>query len=216
MTLSVPSRAMIPSALSGVMAQSELDVSIIMARDKAWGSDTYRECGNTAIITFDDFMPYVDEWEAYYAGSGEIPDDPLGRTLTGLKKASENPKITNILFDITANSGGSNDVLSAILDLTTGDNEFHGTNVLTGQHQHVVLHTDKNFDGVIDDKDDEVKYDFNYAVLTTREAFSCGNLFPFLMQENGAVFTAAHPEHGGTLGTVGVEPAADPFYTVLG
>ena len=185
------------SNLALSMAQSELDVSIIMARDKAWGSDTYRECGNTAIITFDDFMPYVDEWEAYYAGSGEIPDDPLGRTLTGLKKASENPKITNILFDITANSGGSNDVLSAILDLTTGDNEFHGTNVLTGQHQHVVLHTDKNFDGVIDDKDDEVKYDFNYAVLTTREAFSCGNLFPFLMQENGAVLLG-EPTGGGS------------------
>ena len=45
----------------------------------------------------------------------------------------------------------------------------------------------KNLDGVFDEKDEEVKYDFNYAVLTTRAAFSCGNLMPFVMQEHGAV-----------------------------
>ena len=46
-------------------------------------------------------------------------------------------------------------------------------------------------------KDGEVKYDFNYAVLTTRVAFSCGNLMPFVMQEHGAVLIG-EPTGGGS------------------
>jgi len=42
-----------------------------------------------------------------------------------------------------------------------------------------------------------VKYDFNYAVLTTRAAFSCGNLMPVMMQEHGAV-VLGEPTGGGS------------------
>ena len=123
--------------------------------------------------------------------------DAVGVTWTGLKKASENPSIRNILFDLSANSGGSNDMLSYMIDLIYGDHVFRGFNVLTGQYEYAVLHSDKNLDGVFDEKDEEVKYDFNYAVLTTRAAFSCGNLMPFLMQEHGAVLLG-EPSGGGT------------------
>jgi len=50
---------------------------------------------------------------------------------------------------------------------------------------------------MFDEKDEEVKYDFNYAVLTTRAAFSCGNLMPFVMQEHGAVLLG-EPTGGGS------------------
>jgi C-terminal processing protease CtpA/Prc len=70
-------------------------------------------------------------------------------------------------------------------------------NALTGQHERVQIHTDRNLDGVIDEKDKEVKYDFNYGVLTTRLSFSCGNLFPIMMQEHGAVLLG-EPSGGGS------------------
>lgn len=171
--------------------------TIRSARSDVWGEDAYRECGNTAILRIDSFMPDAAGWEAYYAGKGEIPADALGLTWTALKKASENPAITNFLFDLTANSGGSGDVLMAMLDLAVGDTAFRGYNVLTGQREYTFIRTDKNLDGVIDEKDDEVKYDFNYAVLTTRVSFSCGNLFPVLMQQNGAVLLG-EPTGGGS------------------
>lgn len=167
------------------------------ARKAAWGDDVYRECGNTAILRIDTFNADAEGWKAYYAGKGEIPMDAVGITWTGLKKASENPSIRNILFDLSANTGGSSDMLAYMIDLMFGDNVFHGYNVLTGQHEYAVLHSDKNLDGVFDEKDDEVKYDFNYAVLTTRVAFSCGNLMPFLMQDHGAVLLG-EPSGGGT------------------
>jgi hypothetical protein len=56
---------------------------------------------------------------------------------------------------------------------------------------------DANFDGVFDEKDREVRYDFDYGVLTTRNAFSCGNLFPIIMQEAGAVILG-EPTSGGS------------------
>ena len=178
-------------------ARLENQAEILKARKAAWGDDVYRECGNTAILRIDGFVEDRTGWEAYYAGKGEIPMDAVGITWTGLKRASENPAIKNILFDLSANSGGSSDMLAYMIDLMFGDHVFHGYNVLTGQREHAVLHSDKNLDGVFDEKDEEVKYDFNYAVLTTRTAFSCGNLMPFVMQEHGAVLLG-EPTGGGS------------------
>ena len=167
------------------------------ARKAAWGDDVYRECGSTAIIRIDEFHDDVAGWEAYYAGTGEIPMDAVGITWTGLKRASENPAIKNILFDLSTNAGGSLDMLAYMMDLMFGEKNVCGYNVLTGQREHAVVHSDKNLDGVFDEKDEEVKYDFNYAVLTTRAAFSCGNLMPFVMQEHGAVLLG-EPTGGGS------------------
>lgn len=176
---------------------NEITDAVRKARAAAWGDDVYRECGSTAVIRIDAFQSDNAGWEAYYAGKGEIPMDAVGITWTGLKRASENPSIRNILFDLSANGGGSNDMLSYMIDLMFGDNVFRGYNVLTGQDEYAVLHSDKNLDGVFDEKDDEVKYDFNYAVLTTRASFSCGNLMPVLMQDHGAVLLG-EPSGGGT------------------
>lgn len=178
-------------------AMQTIGAEVVKAREAVWGNEFYRECGSTAVIRIDGFQNDEAGWEAYYAGRGEIPMDAVGITWTGLKKASENPSIKNILFDLSANSGGSNDMLSYMIDLMFGDNVFRGYNVLTGQYEYAVLHSDKNLDGVFDEKDEEVKYDFNYAVLTTRAAFSCGNLMPFLMQEHGAVLLG-EPSGGGS------------------
>ena len=42
-------------------------------------------------------------------------------------------------------------------------------------------------DGEINEEDDKVSYDFNYAVMTSGASFSCGNMFPFLVQEEGGM-----------------------------
>ncbi len=179
------------------LARGQMMPSIQAARAERWGEDIYRECGSTAIIRIDSFNWDQAGWEAWYAGKGEIPMDAVGITWTRLKKASENPAIQNILFDFTSNSGGSSDMLAFMMDLMFGEKNFYGYNPLTRQHMHAVVHSDKNLDGVIDEKDEEVKFDFNYVVLTTRASFSCGNLFPFVMQEHGAVLIG-EPTGGGS------------------
>ena len=178
-------------------ARDDVRNTVEKARNAAWGDEVYRECGNTAIIRIEGFIEDAEGWEAWYAGKGEIPMDAIGVTWTGLKRASENPAIKNILFDLSVNDGGSADMLIYMQDLMFGDHVFRGYNVLTGQREHAVVHSDKNLDGVFDEKDEEVNYDFNYAVLTTRAAFSCGNLMPFMMQEHGAVIIG-EPSGGGS------------------
>ena len=179
------------------LARIQMHPSIQATRSGIWGEDVYRECGSTAIIRIDSFNWDAAGWEAWYAGKGEIPTDAVGITWTGLKKASENPAIKNILFDFTANAGGSSDMLTFMMDLMFGEKNFNGYNPLTRQHMRAVVHSDRNLDGVIDEKDEEVKYDFNYAVLTTRASFSCGNLFPCVMQDHGAVLLG-EPTGGGS------------------
>lgn len=156
-------------------------------RQEIWGDETYHEYGNTGIIRIDEFYPDEAGWLAWEDGKGEMPMDALGITFRGLEKAAANPDIKNIVFDLTINGGGSQDLMQAIIGMVTGDVVFSGYNELTKQKIHANVVTDRNMDGVIDEKDKDVTYPFNFGVLTTRSAFSCGNLFPILMQEKGAV-----------------------------
>ena len=166
-------------------------------REAIWGAEPYREYGSTAIIRLDSFMPDEAAWEAYSGGDDALPEDALGYLVDGLRRASENPEIKNVIFDLSCNSGGSSDMMMMILGLTTGQDHIYGINRLTGRRMTLTYEVDANFDGVFDDSDREAAYDFNYGVLTTRHAFSCGNLFPIIMQEGGAV-VIGEPTSGGS------------------
>lgn len=174
-----------------------LHMAITPQRRLAWGDDAYREYGNTAIIRLDTFMPDEAAWESWYKGEGAFPEDCVGTVVTGLRRASENADIKNVLIDLTCNGGGSSDVLMLILGVTTGQNQLYGRNRLTGQEMRITYASDNNFDGVFDEKDQEARFDFNYGVLTTRQAFSCGNLCPIIMREGGAV-VIGEPTSGGS------------------
>ena len=191
---------------------SLLYLSISTERNTIWGADVYREYGDTAIIRIVDFNPDENGWESYYAGEGEIPDDSAGIVVKGLQRASENKKIKNILFDLSANCGGSSDVLAFIMNLTTGRNYLRGLDKINDQELTVIYEADTNLDGVFDEKDKEFIYDdYNYGVLTSRQSFSCGNLFPILMKEEGAVLIG-EPTAGGSCSVqITVQPDGTRF-----
>ena len=186
-----------------------LHETITVQRELYWGDDPYLESGNTAIIRLDTFMPDEKAWALYYEGEGDFPQDSLGIVLSGLRRASENPEIENVIFDLSCNSGGSPDVMMAILAVATGQTKLYGIHKITGRNMTFTFEADTNFDGVYDEKDKELRYDFNYGVLVTRHAFSCGNLFPIIIQEAGAVLIG-EPSSGGSC-CVQVGTDADGF-----
>ena len=198
------------SALTFELLMNEL---IPPQRSLIWGDDPYREYGSTAIIRLDSFMPDTEAWDSYYKGEGELPQDDLGIVVSGLKKASENPEIRNVVFDLSGNGGGSPDAVMAIMALTFGKDLVYGENVITGQPMRITFEIDANFDGVFDEKDKEARYDFNYGVLVARHAFSAGNLFPFMMQEAGAVLIG-EPSSGGSC-SIQLGSDAEGFTTVF-
>ena len=190
-----------------------LNSVIPMERKLFWGDEVYRECDNTAIIRLDSFMPDEEAWDLYYKGEGDFPEDCLGIVLTGLKRASENPEIENVILDLSCNSGGSPDVMMAILAVTTGQDQLFGIHKLTNRRMTFTFEADTNFDGVYDEKDKETKYDFNYGVLVTRYAFSCGNLFPIIFREGGAVLIGEPSGGGSCCIQIGTDP--EGFYYFL-
>ena len=155
---------------------------------------TYYKDGKTAFVMLNTFgLTNNAAWNDYYEGgcTGEVPaideDFPgdLSVVLDALKQASEDPEVENFVVDLTCNLGGSLDVVLAMTALMGGQSHFYSENTLTGQRQITYYDVDSNFDGVFDEKDKDVKYDLNIAVLTSDVAFSCGNLFPSLMQDMG-------------------------------
>lgn len=64
-------------------------------------------------------------------------------------------------------------------------NGVHFFNTLTGNRYDEKAQLDLNLDGVFDDRDKEVFYDFNFAVLASSSSFSSANTMPIMCKDNG-------------------------------
>ena len=176
-------------------------------RRDALGSGHYAEKGDTAVIWFDSFMYDFDGWSSWYRGEGPKPEgDQMRHVIDGLNRAAQNPAIQNVVFDLSCNTGGSADMVVAILSLIAEVPQFDAENRLIHRVVTQKYRVDRNFDGAFDEKDAEVRYDFRYGVLTSRLSFSCGNLMPSLMKDMGMAVLGE--TSGG--GTCAVEMHATP------
>ncbi len=178
----------------------------------------YNVSGDTAMISFDSFTVDPDAMRDYFAGKSRLPlwADTFALVNTCLEKASSNPNIKNIVFDVSSNSGGDTLVLMAIVGTVLGKAELVMTDINTQQDIKYTYRVDKNLDGKFDEKDDEVDYsNFNFAVLTSGGSFSCANDFPSIMKDNG-VMTIGERSGGGACAFL-IRSTADGFtYTISG
>lgn len=166
-------------------------------RDAAYGDDYYLEQGDTAMIHFDSFVTDFEGWKAFYAGTGERPlkfdqggkeiYDTVGVVLSGLERAKKNPAIKNIIIDMSCNGGGDSGAMHAIEWLMTGKGYITYANRLTGCNKTQSVQFDMNFDGKFDENDVSPYLDYNYGILTSNYAFSCGNAYPWFMHEHGSM-----------------------------
>lgn len=161
--------------------------SIYDARPTEYADSKYYKSGDTAFILLASFSVDTPAWELYYEQGGELPDDTMGDAARGLQKASEDGEIRNVVIDLSTNGGGYSDAAMGVLSLMTGRDYLCGYNELTGQNFKVYFDVDRNLDGKFDEKDEEVHYDFNYGALTSRASFSCGNMFPYLVRDEGGM-----------------------------
>ncbi len=187
---------------------------ISMARPSASDGTYYKE-GDTAYLMYNLFGPInVEAWKAYYDGGckGETPavdEEFLGDlsvVLDALKRANDDPEVKNLVVDLSCNTGGDFDLLMAMSVLMGGPNYYYAENLVTGQRQKFYFDVDSNFDGVFDEKDKEVKYDLNIAVMISDMSFSCGNFLPSLLKDAG--FPIIGERSGG--GACSVQPFITP------
>lgn len=186
-------QGMLMQAVAPMMSMMQSSMAVAKQRPEAYGKGvTYFKKGNTAVCVFDSFNSRNEKaWKDYYAGTGPMPTienapgDDMVIFLDALKRADADPEVENLIIDITANGGGSADIVMAMTSLILDKSYISQDNALTGQRAIVEYEVDRNFDRVFDDKDKEVHYDLNFAVLTSGMSFSCGNLFPSMLKDNG-------------------------------
>ena len=199
------------NALADVFAELYAYQDAVSAREglrtKAYGKGvTYVKKGDTAVCVFDTFTP--DDLSAmsdYLSGrTDELPaaedaKDPMIVFLDALRRASEDEEVRNLVIDISNNGGGSIDIVVAMASLILGGDggALTAENTFTGQKSRTQYEIDRNFDGVFDEKDKDVHYDLNFAVLTSKASFSCGNAFPSILKDNG-ILVMGQQSGGGT------------------
>ena len=181
------------AGIMGMMGMMTDAMAIRKLRPEAYGTDeTYIKKGKTAVCVFDSFNSRNEQaWKDYYAGKGpkptleNTPGDDMVIFLDALQKAQDDPEVENLVIDITANGGGSADIVLAMTSLIIDKSYICFDNPLTGRRSIADYEVDRNFDGVFDEKDKDVHYDLNFAVLTSDVSFSCGNLFPSILKDAG-------------------------------
>lgn len=140
----------------------------------SWDETTYLLISNdTAVFVFDSFT--LDTHKQFREA---------------LLYAQENG-IKNFVIDVSGNGGGYVAIAFfmevSMTSKKNNSNEFknYGVNVTTGDIRESVARYDLNLDGKIDEDDKSVSYDMNFAVLTSKNSFSSGNLLPVLAKEDG-------------------------------
>ena len=138
------------------------------ARAKALGEDVnYYKVGNTAYCQFGTFLCDDSGWRKFYKGEGpkptidQYPNDWLVILVDALEKAQNDPEVKNFILDISANGGGSSDIVLFITSLFANKSDLYYENVLTGQKMKSTFEVDRNLDGKFDEKDKDVKLKMN-------------------------------------------------------
>ena len=183
--------ALLMGAIGPMQEMSATQGAVKALRPKAYGEGvTYYKKGDTAVCVFDSFHSRnEDAWKDYYTGKGPKPTvdntekDDMVIFLDALNKAAADPEVKNFVIDITANGGGSADIVVAMTSLIMDKSYICMDNSLTGQQAIVQYEVDRNFNGAFDAADKDVHYDLNFAVLTSGMSFSCGNLFPSILKD---------------------------------
>lgn len=156
----------------------------------------YEEVGNTAFITFDDFI-YADI--DYYGG--EKPEDYLEYDTVGLilyayeQITREDSPIENIVLDLSNNGGGMADAAGYVIGAFLGEGSISQMNTLSGALVSEVFKVDLNLDRKFDEKDSFK--DYNLFCLTSCNSFSCGNLVPSALKSSHRVTLIGEDTGGG-------------------
>ena len=111
------------------------------------------------------------------------------------------------MIDLSTNGGGESYAAIAVMSLITGKSYIRSENTLTGEVTSVYYNVDRNLDGKFDAKDREVKYDLNFAVLTSKATFSSANLLASTLHENG-IPIIGEQSSGGSCSVI-TKPTAD-------
>ena len=197
-------------------ARSEMATALNEKRKEKFGDSVYYyKEGETAYCIFNSFLCDDSGWRKFYKGEGpkptlkDYPHDDLLILLDALEKAENDPEVKNFVLDIATNGGGSTDIVLFITSLLCNKSDIYYENTMTGQSIKSTFEVDRNLDGKFDEKDAEVSFHLNFALLISGYSFSCGNILPALLKDYGIPLLGQRS--GGGSCAVLFNPSADGF-----
>lgn len=152
-------------------------------------ASSYKLVGDTLFYRMEQFDFDIYDWNKYYKNPGfnTMPKDAVGNFKRMLDAYNDNDIVKNVVVDISYNPGGYADIVAAFMGLMNQDTYQHSYDTINEREITVNYEFDKNFDGVFDEHDAEIHYNYNFAILCSGYSFSCGNLLPAQAKENGIV-----------------------------
>ena len=158
------------------------------------GAKPYEEIGNTAYITFDNF---VFNQLDYYT---EKPEDNLDDTVELIIYAyqqitRDNSPIENVVVDLSNNGGGDADAAAYLIGAFLGDGSISMSNPTSGALVTENFKVDLNLDRKFDEMDSLSNY--NLFCIESPVSFSCGNLVPCVFKNSNRVTLLGQQSAGG-------------------
>ena len=161
----------------------------------------YSKDGKTAVITLDAFgydnFPY-DENKKVKSDEELAKSDHFFKILNNLKEIDKKGGVSNVIIDMSVNSGGNSGVMTRILNLMGKTNKGYITLHDSNSNVDHTMSTqiDSNNDGKYDDND-VYGNKFKFFVLTSPVAFSCGTAMPFFVSHQELGYIIGQTQGGG-------------------
>ena len=182
------------------------------ARAKVYpdGIPGYEEVGNTAYITFDNFYDTagMDPDEYYDAEKrNALPDSDIFALIIRAHEQinRENSPIENVVLDLSANTGGKDNVAAFVISWFLGEAVVSTQDTMTGAMCTTVYRADVNLDRKFDEKDTVA--DKNLICLISPCSFSNGNFVPCMFKESGKVTLLGRTSAGGSCSVLNASTA---------
>ena len=160
------------------------------------GVKGYQEIGDTAYITFDQFMTMPSGTDYYKTPPTADTTDTVGICLYAFSQITRpGSPVKNVVLDLSINGGGDSTTASFVLSMFLGKADACVEDTLTGAFMNESFRCDANLDGVFDDKDSLKGY--KLFCLISPCSFSCGNLVPSILKDSKRVKMVGMQSGGG-------------------
>ena len=171
------------------------------------GVPGFQKVGNTAYITFDSFwIDYdrdyyeepitYDERHAIYKDYPSSEVDTIGLIHLANQELILDPKIKNLVIDLSCNTGGSYDAAVFAACWLLGRPLIAIQNGITGCQSSTAYTADVDFDGECGGYFDSI-YRKRIFLLVSASTFSCGNLLASIMADSGKATLIGSKTAGG-------------------
>lgn len=170
------------------------------------GIPGYEEIGDTAFITFDEFL--FAKRSYYLSSPTEEDTDNVALISSAFRQIlREGSPIKNVVLDLSCNTGGEADAAVYVAAAFLGKASISVEDPNTGALATNDYLCDTNFDGVFDEKDTLAGKGLNLYCLESSISFSCGNLVPALFKESPYVTLLGQRSSGGACSVIFVSTA---------